>query len=335
MSANVETMAYRFGDRADTPWHGLGIAINRNEQISTDAFRIRAGADWQAVKRPLWVRAFGKDHVLNDTKCDMTPFNDHILTDQFALMRSDNHFILNYVSKQYQPVQNEEVFNFFHDFCTAGDMDLETGGVLDYGKTVWALASIRAGFSLAGGDNVQGYLLFSNSHAGSAGRIKFTPVRVVCANTLAMAHNGAGQEFRIHHRTKFNAEVAKTTLGLSRKQLDDFKDRAEFLATTRMDDVAYSRFLDALFPKVKHELDVHTVEWKRPRNYDKAVEALWKQTGANLSRGTWWQGYNAITYMVDHMHNRTDKAGALNSNWFGNGHKLKQQALETALEMAK
>lgn len=333
MPANVETMAYRFGNRADTPWHGLGVPVDRNEQVSTDEFRIRAGANWEAVKRPLWVRATAT-----------TTFKEHIETSQFALMRSDNHGILNYVSAQYQPVQNESVFNFFHDFCVAGDMDLETGGVLDYGKTVWALASIRAGFSLAGGDNVQGYLLFSNSHAGSAGRIKFTPVRVVCANTLAMAHSGSGQEFRIHHRTKFNAEVAKTTLGLSREQLSDFKERAEFLATQRMDDIAYSRFLDALFPKkiVTHEKAAFTnasdktwTEEVRPRNYDKAVEALWKQTGANMSRGTWWQGYNAITYMVDHMHNRKDSAAALNNNWFGTGHKLKQQALEVALEMAK
>lgn len=325
MSANVETMAYRFGDRKDCPWHGLGIAVPRNDAITTAEFANLAGANWTAVKRPLWVRASAA-----------TPFKEHIETDQFALMRDDNHFILNYVSKQYQPVQNEEVFSFFSDFCDAGDMDLETGGVLDYGKTVWALASIRAGFTLANNDRVSGYLLFSNSHAGSAGRIKFTPIRVVCANTLAMALEGREQEFRIHHRTKFVAETAKIALGLSRKQLEDFKERAEFLATQRMDDVAYSRFLDKLFPvRVEASADGKHNNPIRPRNYDKAVEALWRQTGAELNRGTWWQGYNAITYMVDHMHNRTDKAAALNSNWFGNGNKLKQQALETALEMAK
>ncbi|CAB4197935.1 LGT_TIGR03299, phage/plasmid-like protein TIGR03299 [uncultured Caudovirales phage] len=320
MTANVETMAYRFGNRADTPWHGLGVPVDRNEQVSTDEFRIRAGADWEAVKRPLWVRATAT-----------TPFKEHIETDQFALMRSDNHFMLNYVSKQYQPVQNESVFNFFHDFCREGDMDLETGGVLDSGRTVWCLASIREGFTLAGGDNIQGYLLFSNSHGGSAGRIKFTPIRVVCANTLALAHNGSGSEFRIHHKSKFVSNVAKDALGLGHKSLTDFKERAEFLATQRMDDIAYSRFIDKLFPAT----DKGDGEIVRPRNYDKAVDALWKQTGANLSRGTWWQGYNAITYMIDHMHNRKDSAAALNNNWFGTGHKLKQQALEVALEMAK
>jgi hypothetical protein len=34
MSANVETMAYRYADRADIPWHGLGAKIGRDEHVS-------------------------------------------------------------------------------------------------------------------------------------------------------------------------------------------------------------------------------------------------------------------------------------------------------------
>lgn len=319
MSANVEHMAYRFGNRADTPWHGLGTPIDRNEVVTTEEFMRRAGADWKAQKRRLYMRT------------DPASIPDIEVPDRFALVRSDNHRLLNIVSAQYKAVQNHEVFNFFREFCEAGHMDMETGGVLNHGKTIWALASIREGFTLTNNDQVSGYLLFSNSHDGSAGRTKFTPIRVVCANTLAMAVASAGTEYRIHHRTKFDPEVAKQHMGLAHNQLEAFKERAEFLVSRRMDDLAYSRFLDRLFPKKENT----NGEIVRPRNYNKAVEALANQVGANLNRGTWWSGYNAITYLVDHDDSRTDKKSQLNSNWFGSGYKLKQQALETALEMAK
>ena len=321
MSANVETMAYRFGERADTPWHGLGVAIDRNEVVTTDDFLKRAGADWKAQKRKLYMRSNASDiHATREV--DGT----------YALARSDNHYVLNIVSDQYKPVQNSEVFDFFREFCEAGSMDMETGGVLNYGKTVWALASIKEGFTLRHGDTVSGYLLFSNSHDGHAGRAKFTPIRVVCANTLALAHGGSGNEFRIHHRTKFNPEVAKQHLGLASRQLAEFQERAELLVSRSMDDLAFTRFVDRLFPQTTNAA---TGETTRPRNYDKAVQALATQVSVRANEGTWWHGYNAITYMVDHDNSRADKSKQLNSTWFGNGFKLKQQALDLALEMAK
>jgi hypothetical protein len=55
-----------------------------------------------------------------------------------------------------------------------------------------------------------------------------------------------------------------------------------------------------------------------------------------MSHGTWWQGFNAITYMLDHNKNRiSDDASRLNNSWFGAGSVLRQKALTTALEMAR
>jgi len=324
MPANVETMAYRFADRSDTPWHGLGMPVDRNEEVSSREFQKLAGAAWTVRKERLWVRA-NRDNGLSD----------HIQSDAYALMRDDNHLILNVVSNQYKVLQNIEVFDFFHDFCNAGNMDIETGGVLDEGRTVWCLASLREGFTLSAGDRVQGFLLFSNSHGGARGRIKFTGVRVVCANTLALAHQGVGQEFRIHHRTKFDPDTAKSALGLGHRALETFREQAEFLVSKTMDDAAYTRFIERLFPLRTVERSGGTPELIRPRNYTKAVSALAEQVGADMNRGTWWSGYNAITYMVDHMQNREDKSRTLNNAWFGSGDALKASALTTALEMAR
>lgn len=328
MPANVETMAYRFADRSDTPWHGLGVPVDRNEQISTTEFQKRAGAAWTVEDHPLWIRATAQ-----------TPFKEHIKTDLIAKLRSDNHFHLHTATKQYQTIQNDITFNFFDEMCSQGDMDVETGGVLNRGRTVWCLASIREGFTLYGGERVQGNLLFYNIHGSNAGGIKFTPIVVVCANTLALALSGEGAHFRIHHKSKFDPDVAKNALGLGHKGLSTFKEQAEFLVSRKMDDTGYTRFLNALFPPTM-ELQSRSADHEEMvpvynRNYHRAVEALDVQVCNNALRGTWWNGYNAITYMVDHMNPAADKSRALNAAWFGTGEKLKVQALTTALEMAR
>lgn len=321
MTANVETMTYRYSDRSDTPWHRLGIPIDRNEQVTTHEFMMKAGADWTAEKRQLLFKSVYGVHNPKEVK------------DKYALIRDDNETVLSIVSNQYKPVQNETVFNFFKEFCDAGDMDLETGGVLDEGRTIWCLASIRKGFTLANDDRVTGHLLFSNSHDGNALRVKFTPIRVVCANTLAMAH-ADGSDYRMNHKRTFNPEEAKKVLGLSTKQMELFKEQAEYLANKRMVVPAFQQFLEQLYPPTTATDNDGRQDDKYPRSYHKGIQALYDQPGVEKSEGTWWQGYNAITYMLDHA-NRADKSQLLNSNWFGANMNKKQEAFELALEMAK
>lgn len=325
MVANVETMAYRFANRSDVPWHGLGAPISRDEYISAAEFQKRAGADWTISKRPVWWRPSANE-----------PAKQH--PTQFVLQRDDNHEPLSIVSSQYKPVQNDEVFQFFHEFCERGQMTLETGGILDEGRIAWCLAALNSGFTLANDDRVSGYLLLSDSRDGGALRAKFTPIRVVCCNTLALALSGKDGrgEFRLNHRTKFNPESAKQALGISAMLLSKFKEQAEFLATRSMNSVAFREFLERLFPPKEVEDAKGNLIMQYPRAFAYALDTLTTQVGANKNSGTWWSGVNAITYMLDHNKNRiSDNASRLNNSWFGAGNKLRVQAMETALEMAK
>lgn len=325
MPANVETMAYRYADRSDIPWHGLGARIARDEHISAFEFQKRAGALWKVLKRPVWYRPAPDVPAKQDE-------------DHFVLMRDDNHAALHIVGKQYKVVQNDDIFHFFHEFCERGDMTLETGGVLDEGRVVWALADLGKGFTLAGGDTVTGHLLLSDRRDGGALRAKFTPVRVVCANTLALALRGDNTraEFRMNHRSKFDPAVAKKALGISVEMLDEFKTQAEFLTQRRMPGEGFKAFLNVLFPPKEHTDDKGNVTIQHPRARDYAMDALVMQKGANMSPGTWWTGFNAITYMLDHNKNRiSDNASRLTNSWFGAGNELRKKALATALEMAK
>ena len=61
-------------------------------------------------------------------------------------------------------------------------------GSLRDGKMVWGLAKVKESFSVGKEDQVDSYLLFANPHEyGKSIDIRFTPIRVVCNNTLSMA----------------------------------------------------------------------------------------------------------------------------------------------------
>ena len=108
-------------------------------------------------------------------------------------MDSDNKY-LSTVTAPWNPLQNAEAFKFFNDFVEAGDMTMETGGVLRDGQQVWALAKVGESFTLANGDKVEGYLLFSNPHQfGKSIDIRFVAIRVVCNNTLTFALEGSAK----------------------------------------------------------------------------------------------------------------------------------------------
>ena len=52
-----------------------------------------------------------------------------------------------------------------------------------------------------------------------------------------------------------------------------------------------------------------------------AFEILETQPGANIRPGTWWNAYNAVTYITDHELGRSDDARASSSLFGANARK--------------
>jgi hypothetical protein len=69
------------------------------------------------------------------------------------------------------------------------------------------------------------------------------------------------------------------------------------------------------------------------RTAERAVEVVENQPGDNFRPGTWWNAYNAVTYMADHELGRSADT-RMASAWFGTNAKRKVDALDLALEMA-
>jgi hypothetical protein len=169
MAHLVETMAYA----GEVPWHGLGVQVPSD--LSPEQMLDKAGLNWTVEKKPAFFEMDDKKFPVGWS----------------ALTRSSDNSVLDIVSNDWNPVQNHEAFNFFEEYCRVGDMDMHTAGSLKNGQIVWALAKVKDSFELFKGDQVDSYLLFTNPHRfGQAIDIRFTPIRVVCNNTLQAALNG-------------------------------------------------------------------------------------------------------------------------------------------------
>lgn len=303
-------MAYRLSK--GEPWHGLGVPVS--DDMSPADMMKAAGLDWRVQKVDTFVDLKGR----------------RIKTGQQALIRETDGRILTHVGAGWNPVQNEEAFEFFADFVSNGDMVMDTAGSLAEGRIVWAAADVKDGFTLFGGDQVKGYLLFSNPHQyGKSIDVKFVMTRVVCNNTLSVALTEKGQPaIRVSHRNIFNADKVKELLGISHRRIEKFKEAAELLGSKKYTNYDFERFLVKVFGGSSRQ------DKTMSRTAERAFEIVETQPGAEYRPGTWWNAYNAVTYLTDHELGRSADNRAT-SAWFGYNAKRKLDALNTAVEMAE
>lgn len=341
MAAAVETMAYKYESAHSVPWHGLGDRIIKSpgEQVTVDEMLERAGLNWKVIPDNL------------RTKTRNTPIPGKV-----ALIRETDGAFLDIVGTNWKPIQNNVAADFFRKFCEKGDMELHTAGSLDGGRIVWFLAKLKSGFTLPGGDEIEGHLLFMNPHSfARSAVIEFTPIRVVCMNTLILALNNAtkGMKVTVSHKTQFDPEIVERALGLSEDRMKKYEEAARFLASKRAKTKHVEEYFSKLFPVIRYNTkkksvadEIVTMEdliqmGREPnprmrtlsKNTDRLFELLEEQPGADMSEGSWWQPYNAVTYLTDHEFGRTTDS-RIKSAWTGANRRLKLRALNLAVEMA-
>ena len=301
----------------DLPWHGLGTKVSND--LTPRMMMEKAGCDWTVEEVELYI-----DHQ-----------GEKIPTGQKSLVRSTDSKILTNVGKDWHPCQNETAFEFFNEFVLAGDMEMHTAGSLKGGQIVWALAKVKDSFEVFDGDQVDSYMLFSNPHQyGKAIDVRFTPIRVVCNNTLTFAINSqSARAVKVGHRAAFNPERVKETMGLAQEKFAKYKEMADFLGSKRFSVENLMQYYSEVFPLSNGtKEDIPTAETlSRPAK--QAYEVLESQPGAEFGEGTWWQALNSVTYMTDHIQGRSADARLFNQ-WFGTNQVRKVKAAEKAVEYA-
>lgn len=258
------------------------------------------------------------------------------LADKFITVRSDTSEPLGVVGSQYSVLQNAHAFDFF-DAVTQDPHGpkYETAGSLWNGRKVWMLAKMPDMMEVVPGDDVAPYILLSNSHDGSSAiRIQFTPIRVVCQNTLNMAHAGKERGFKVRHSGDVILKVsqAQDALGIIRHTVAETLDLYKALANTTPSKDQVDAVLAQLFPDTKTD----RAKLQRERVLSLAEAGL--GNGNVKVRGTAWALYNGVTELVDHVNNAGSKRDdakdmRLNSIGLGSGFDFKADALQTIADL--
>src|SRR5262249_38680682 len=285
MAHEIETMAY-FGE---PPWHRLGTALEEADLYDWPSASKKAGLDWTVELVPL---------VTADTQARVT---------HRAVRRTSDSRVLGVVGPRYAPLQNKDACAWFRPFLDAPDSARHTAGRLKSGSRIWVLAKLnRDPLVIAEGDEVEKFLLLSHGHDGSlAVRCGFTPVRVVCANTLAMAHGSdASKLIRIKHTRDVLENLANVREGmdLANAAFEATAEQYRRLDRKSINQADLHRYVKRAL-KIESEEEIST----RSKNIvEEIVRLAVVGRGNNLPsiRGTYWSAYNGVSEWLTYQRGR-------------------------------
>ena len=121
------------------------------------------------------------------------------------------------------------------------------------GEKIFLLAKLPESIRVKNSDDlVDKFLLLTNAHDGSAAlRVFFTPIRVVCQNTLSMAERqGHGQGVSILHKGNLEGKIleAQRVLGLAQRFYDDAAHQIDRLASYYPSVTQLGAYFKSLYP---------------------------------------------------------------------------------------
>ena len=302
----------------ERPWHGLGTVVENAPSIK-EAIKL-AGLDWEISLRNI-----------------MTNDGNNISIDNYrAVVKNETNEVLGIVGNQYKPLQNLEAFEFFEPFIDNDMATLETAGSLFNGKKVFILAKINCGLSdVAQDDFIENFVLLSNSHDGSqAIRVGFTPIRVVCNNTLSSAiSSDASKLIRVRHMGNVvsNLEDLRETMDLVNKQFLATVEQYRELTKKDINSNDLRKYIKQCFSwkpleQMIKEYDEHIEIEETRSKLIKRIEEIFELEPAHKV----WNAYNAVNSYLNHERGKTLES-RYNSTWFGVNRKCDMNALKLAL----
>lgn len=317
MSALVEEM-FSVKER---PWHDLGTIVVKAPSIE-EGIKL-AGLDWSVDLKEVAVEG----NVVKGYK---------------AAMRSSDNSCLGIVSDQYKVLQNQDAFNFFEPFLDTDQATLETAGSLKNGKRVWILAKLSLDDMIIDekhDDRVEKFILLSNSHDGTAAvKVGYTPIRVVCNNTLTAAEESVDSNLiRVTHRGDVLGSLdmvrdAMIAMDASFKTTEEMYKKLANTRNIKKEDI--KKYVMAVYSKQ----DMNKNYEDNTAITEEEISAQRKKLIARVEElfdlepvPSAWALYNSMNYVLNHERGRSTES-RYNSIWFESGKRLDKEALKLALQ---
>ena len=344
LNFNESTGRYSFFSVKEKAWHNLGQVVT-DYPTSADAIKY-AELDYQVVKSPLYTK--GNDIVIT-AKGFETAAPQVSVPNYYANVRSDNNAVLGVVGKDYHIIQNRDAFNFFDSIVGGKDGILyETAGALGNGERIFITAKLPGYIRVGNGDDVtEKYLFLTTSHDGSGSiTAAFTPVRIVCQNTLNASLKSMTNVVRIKHTSgaKQRLDDAHKVMGLANTLSSQLENIFNEWATVRVSDKEIKKLIQlALCPnKETYDLLKKGAEDELSTAYKNIVEDAFANAmiidsqQMETTKSTLFGAYNSVTGYYQNVRNFKNDEAKLQSIVMGGTAQTKaQKAFELCTDFAK
>lgn len=214
------------------------------------------------------------------------------------------------VGKEFSIIQNIEGFDFINALVGEGLTFLKAG---ENRKMVWIIGQLPTVEIL--GDEVTPHVIFQNSHGGNTTlKATIAPLRIICQNQFNLTFRKADNKISLRHTSSIRERLhtAETVLAQNSIYLDEFKKKAEEMASAKVSRAKVDSFLDTIF-EVKADFNptqIRNIEEKRAR----FLAAYQAEDNQNFI-GTQWGLVNAYTDYVTHKPLKKDTPTALENHF--------------------
>lgn len=213
----------------------------------------------------------------------------------FCTKKEDSLETFGVVGKEFSIIQNIEGFDFINALVGEGLTFLKAG---ENRKMVWIIGQLPTIDIL--GDKVTPHIIFQNSHGGNTTlKATIAPLRIICQNQFNLTFRKADNKISLRHTSsiKDRLHTAGEVLAQNSIYLDEFKKKAEEMASAKVSRAKVDSFLDGIF-EVKADFNptqIKNIEEKRSR----FLAAYQAEDNQNFI-GTQWGLVNAYTDYVTH-----------------------------------
>ena len=324
LNFNESTQKHSFFSVKEKAWHGLGQIVE-DHPTSEEAI-IFAGLDYEVVKKT--IQTLDKEEIEN----------------YFATVRTDTAQTLGIVGSKYEVVQNKTAFSFFDALVNNGEgIKYETAGALGYGERIFITAKMPELIRIGRNDMIEQYIFLTTSHDGSGSIMAaFTPIRIVCNNTLSAALKNNSNAVFIKHTA--NAEMK---LQEAARIISIAETTSELLGTVfnkwskvRVTDKEIKKLIQLAMSPTKEVFKAIAIENKAfefSRQFTEVVGEVYSYAmnsptqQMETTEGTLFGAYNSITGYYQNVNSYKDESSKLNSILYGTGLERSKKAFEICL----
>lgn len=336
----------RFAAHREPAWHGLGTVFNEPKNM-VEAVR-DADMEYEIQEYPY--------HIV-------TPAGQFDVPNKKALVREatkddPQSRLFGVVGNKYSVIQNTELAEILNPLTER--WPVETVGALDLGKEVFF--ALDAGSMKVGGEEINNYFLVHDSKGGGETlSVNFTPVRVVCQNTLVTGLAAATTSIRMRHYETLHEDMGfyVKLFGDMQRQADKVQEKFDILANTKIGSEELDMIISSAYPvparpqksEIIGNMDAKTLGkqatnrvlerfLKAHNSYEEGLEKVKvvhneiKTRYENFPQkdvaGTAWAAWNVVVEVEDYRKGGNKQYGAL----FGARAKNKQNAFATAVSIA-